>query len=160
MSMIIVAGALIRQFFVLMHAGKTLYALPAIGTVVLVAAIFVNAPKPAEEAAPVAQAFAPVAATAASAPAVAAAKTDGVDYAKVHQVMEQRCASCHSAKPTQPGFSAAPAGLELNKEEVVKANAARIQTAVKSKYMPLGNMTQMTDEERALVDQWVSAGAK
>jgi uncharacterized membrane protein len=160
MSMIIVAGALIRQFFVLMHAGKTLYALPAIGTVVLVAAIFVNAPKPAEEAAPVAQAFAPVAETAASAPAVAAAKTDGVDYAKVHQVMEQRCASCHSAKPTQPGFSAAPAGLELNKEEVVKANAARIQTAVKSKYMPLGNMTQMTDEERALVDQWVSAGAK
>lgn len=163
MAMIIVAGALIRQFFVLMHAGKTLYWLPAAGTVVLVAAIFVNGQKPAEEA-PVAKAApATASAPAAAAAAVAAAtptKTDGVDYAKVHQVLEQRCVACHAAKPTQPGFSAAPAGLELNKEEVVKANATRIQTAVKSKYMPLGNMTQMTDEERALVDQWVSAGAK
>ncbi|TCP15698.1 putative membrane protein [Crenobacter luteus] len=157
MSLIIVSGALIRQFFVLMHAGKKLYALPAAGTAVIVAALFVGAPQRALESAPVAEA-APAASADGSAPAAAVAA--GVSYDAIHDVMEKRCVACHAAKPTQPGFAAAPAGLVLDQESVVRANAARINTAVKSKYMPLGNMTQMTDEERALVDQWVSAGAK
>ncbi|RXZ45478.1 urate hydroxylase PuuD [Crenobacter cavernae] len=171
MALIIVSGALIRQFFVLMHAGKKLYALPAAGTAVIVAALFVGAPQQALEQPAVAQTAAPAVAEAsapaageASAPAAATAAapaaTAGVNYAQVHEVMEKRCVACHAAKPTQPGFAAAPAGLVLDQESVVRANAARINTAVKSKYMPLGNMTQMTDEERVIVDQWVSAGAK
>jgi uncharacterized membrane protein len=34
------------------------------------------------------------------------------------------------------------------------------QQTVVSKAMPIGNLTQMTDAERATLDQWFQAGAK
>ena len=33
-------------------------------------------------------------------------------------------------------------------------HAEQVKTVVHSKYMPLGNMTQMTDEERAAIAAW------
>jgi uncharacterized membrane protein len=49
----------------------------------------------------------------------------------------------------------------LDSPEKIVAQAARIkQTAVDSSYMPLGNLTGMTSEERALLGQWVVQGAK
>jgi len=53
-------------------------------------------------------------------------------------------------------FSAAPGGIELETIEQLKANKARIVAAVQSKYMPLANMTQMTDEERIEMVNWAT----
>ena len=36
----------------------------------------------------------------------------------------------------------------------INSNADRIATTVQSRYMPIGNLTGMTDEERALVATW------
>jgi uncharacterized membrane protein len=161
MSLLIVSGALIRQYFVLRHSGKNLVALPALGTAVLAVVAFIAAPKPAEPT-PVAKADSSVSASSAaptaSAPAAATAAAGGdakdVTFNKVDNILTTRCTACHAAKPTQPGFAAAPAGIHLDNPTEVKANAARIKQAVASKYMPLANMTQMTDDERAVIAQW------
>ncbi len=67
---------------------------------------------------------------------------------------------CHSAKPTSPLFSAAPAGVMFDTPQQIQAQAARIQAqAVASQIMPLGNITQMTQEERNMVGAWIAKGA-
>jgi uncharacterized membrane protein len=82
-------------------------------------------------------------------------------FASIQTIMTQRCASCHAAQPTQPGFASAPAGVMLHNEAEVRKNAARIyQQTVQLKAMPLANMTNMTDAERAQVAAWFEAGAK
>ena len=49
----------------------------------------------------------------------------------------------------------------LDTPERIVAAAERIEReAVKSQAMPLGNMTHMTPEERALIGRWVESGAK
>jgi mono/diheme cytochrome c family protein len=111
---------------------------------------------------------APAGATAATAGAAAkaaggpakAAPAAAVTFATVAPIIATRCTVCHSAKPTQAGFSSAPMGIAFDTPAKIKAQAAQIVAqAVKSHSMPLGNMTHMTDKERALVGAWVAAGA-
>ena len=71
----------------------------------------------------------------------------------------ERCASCHATSPTQAGFSSPPAGVVLTSPEQIRARAADLKRVVASRSMPLGNVTGMTDEERALVVAWVDQGA-
>ena len=111
--------------------------------------------KPAEPAAPAAPA------AAAEAPAQATAAATGGGFEKIHSVIQERCTVCHSAKPTSPLFSTAPAGVMLDTAQQIQAMAPRIQAqAVASQIMPLGNITQMTAEERKLVGDWIASGAK
>ena len=55
------------------------------------------------------------------------------------------------AQPTQQGFNAPPAGIILQTPEDIKTHQAKVVTAVQTGYMPLGNITQLTDEERAQI---------
>jgi uncharacterized membrane protein len=81
-------------------------------------------------------------------------------FDKIHNVIQERCTVCHSAKPTSPLFSAAPAGVMFDTPQQIQAQAARIQAqAVASQIMPLGNITQMT-VERKLVGDWIAKGAQ
>ena len=60
----------------------------------------------------------------------------------------------------RPLFSAAPAGVMLDTPEQIRQNAARIQAqAVATQIMPLGNITQMTQQERDLIGAWIVQGA-
>ncbi len=87
--------------------------------------------------------------------------SSGVDFDKVHGVIQERCAVCHSAKPTSPLFSTAPAGIMFDTPQQIQQLAPRIQAqAVASQIMPLGNITQMTQDERNLVGQWIANGAQ
>ena len=63
-------------------------------------------------------------------------------------LVETHCTACHAANPSHPGFNAAPAGVILESWEQVNANRNRIVPALQTNYMPLGNMTGMTEEER------------
>lgn len=90
-----------------------------------------------------------------------AAASPGVDFGKVQSVIHERCTVCHSANPTSQLFSAAPAGVMFDTAEQIKQMAPRIQAqAVTSQIMPLGNITQMTQQERELIGAWVTAGAQ
>ena len=97
----------------------------------------------------------------APAPETVVAKADAIDFEKVHNVIQQRCTVCHSAKPTSQLFSTAPAGVMFDTAEQIKQLAPRIQAqAVTSQIMPLGNITQMTQQERDLIGAWVTSGAQ
>ncbi|PYE38939.1 urate hydroxylase PuuD [Psychrobacter fozii] len=63
-------------------------------------------------------------------------------------VVHTRCSTCHAAQPTQQGFAAPPAGIILQTPADMKMYKAKIITAVQTGYMPLANLTQLTDEER------------
>ncbi|MCE3261672.1 MAG: hypothetical protein K0R43_751 [Pseudoduganella sp.] len=150
LAAIMAAGVLIRHFFNLRHAGKVSPAYPIAGVILLAGVAVAIAPAPRKAVA----APAAAATTAASAPAVGQAS-----IATVQQVVTQRCASCHSAAPTQAGFASAPGGVVLETTDQVKQHAARIyQRAVQNKDMPLANMTHMTDDERQMIGTWFEAG--
>ena len=94
-------------------------------------------------------------------PPPAVAQVSGVDFGKVHSVIKERCAVCHSANPTSPLFSAAPAGVMFDTPQEIQQLAPRIQAqAVVSQVMPLGNITQMTQQERDLIGAWIDKGAQ
>lgn len=84
----------------------------------------------------------------------------GVSFETINKVIQERCSVCHSATPSHAAFAAAPAGVMLDTPEEIKANVPRIVAqTVTTQVMPLGNMTQMTEEERALIGTWVEQGA-
>ncbi len=141
LAVIMAAGVLIRHFFNLRHKGRTEWRYPLAGVALLLAVAIAIAPK---------------------APAPAAAVPDAAaQFAKVKTIIDQRCVSCHAAVPTQPGFASAPAGVMLHTDALVHQNAARIyQQTVQLKAMPIANLTNMTDAERAQVAAWFEAGAK
>lgn len=133
-----VAGVLVRYFFVLTHKAKMLWVLPAAATIVIVATAIALAPR-----------------------VTVGASAPPVTFAQVAPVFAQRCAVCHAAHPAEPGFAAAPEGVLLDTPAHIAANASRIEAqAVQSRAMPLGNITHMTDAERALVGAWIDRGAK
>ena len=83
------------------------------------------------------------------------------NFAQVNSVIQERCSVCHSVTPSSPMFSAPPAGFVLDTPEQIKAQAAKIHAqTVASQIMPLGNITQMTQEERDLIGAWIEQGAQ
>ena len=131
--LIMLAGALIRQFFVLKHKGKRDYKFFAMGTVLLAAVAIWIAPSPR-----------PSASGEAATP----------KFAEVKAIVEQRCQMCHNAQV----FSK---NIQLHTPELIIKNAqARYQQAVVARVMPMDNSTQMTDSERDKLGAWVKAGAK
>ena len=126
-----VAGALIRVYFVARHRGR-----PSPVPIVLAGVILILV-------------------AAAIAPKSRAATTETVTLAMIRPVIESRCTTCHSQNPTHIAFPAAPSGVVLDTDEEINAEAQRIhQQTVVLKVMPIGNLTQISDEERDLIDAW------
>jgi uncharacterized membrane protein len=139
LAVISLAGVLIRQFFVLADKHRYAPALPVAAALLLFATAFAIAPHPA--------------------PATAGTATP-VAFAAVAPIVAQRCAGCHAARPTQPGFAAAPQGVLLDTPEHIVANAQNIYAqAVASHAMPIGNITHITEAERTTLGAWILAGA-
>ena len=130
--LLMLAAALIRLFFVLRHKGPNRWELAAAAVVLIAIVAWMVAPK--FEPAPAADAK--------------------VSFAQVQAVVEQRCVLCHSATVINKN-------VQLHTPElIVKNAAAMLQQTVITKLMPLGNATQITEAERALIKQWFDAGAK
>ena len=171
--LIMLAGALIRQFFVARHktevAGKPAPWHWAVAGVVLLLGVAVwLAPKPVPPAPVAAVPVAPAVVSAQSASGVSGADSaDGASAAstvtapaapltqfqQVQAIVTQRCVMCHSA-------ALANKGVMLHTPELVSQHAQQIyQQATVLKTMPLNNATQITDAERALLGKWYQAGA-
>jgi uncharacterized membrane protein len=138
---IAVIGAIVKHWFNLRGQGKPapvgILGLAALGIVAVAAAAM------PEQAAPV------------------AADSEVPPYADVRAIVIERCLPCHSQWPTHPVSAAAPQGVRFDTAEELVRLAAKVKTVViDTKTMPLGNLTQMTDEERATLGAWLAAGAK
>jgi mono/diheme cytochrome c family protein len=67
----------------------------------------------------------------------------------------KHCTACHSAEPTHPAFAKAPKGIRLDTTEGLRRYAKQIVAqVVTERAMPLGNETDMTDEERERLGAW------
>ncbi len=92
---------------------------------------------------------------------VADAGAAPVTFADAKQIVDQRCHVCHAAKPQFPGFAEAPKGVMFDTPAQIKRQAPQIMAqAVKTHTMPLGNVTEITDAERAQLGSWIVAGSK
>jgi len=78
-----------------------------------------------------------------------------VDNQNALAIAEVHCGVCHSQSPTFPGFSAPPQGIPMTNEEEFKVIADKAITAISSEYMPLGNLTGITVEERQALLAWL-----
>ncbi len=144
--LMMLAGALIRQYFVMRHGFKLgrnghpwPYALVGVALIVLVIVWMRPAPRPA------------AAAPSADSAAVAAA-VPGV--AEVQQVLQQRCVLCHSAANQMKN-------VRLDSVDGLRQHAQGVyQQVVVTRLMPMNNATQITDAERDLIARWFVAGAK
>ncbi|MBK9086833.1 MAG: urate hydroxylase PuuD [Sterolibacteriaceae bacterium] len=103
------AGVLIRQFFVMRHRGQVKWWLPASGAALIGVLMVLMAPKMVD------------------------AGGDKVSYAALHQVFAKRCNACHAAK---------------------------VAETVGNGYMPLANLTNISDDERKLIATWFAQGAR
>ena len=76
-----------------------------------------------------------------------------------HQAMalvEEHCVSCHAQQPTNAGFASAPAGIILEEANATIAMKDKIIPALQTGYMPLGNLSQMTEQQRQALIIWLS----
>ncbi len=128
---IMLAGALIRQFFVLKHKGKIEYKYFAFGGAILAAVAVWIAPAPQGNA-----------------------SAETPKFAEVRAIIESRCVMCHNTQVISKN-------IQLHTPELITKNAqAMYQQAVVSRIMPLNNATQITEGERAKLGAWFTAGAK
>jgi len=141
LALIMLAGALIRQFFVARHktemAGQRAPWGWAIASVAILLGVAVwLAPSPT--------------ASSSSAPA-STVETPAQRLAQAQAVVQQRCVMCHNAQ-------LASKGVRLDSPEALTQHAQAVyQQAVVLKAMPLNNATQITDAERAVLARWFTS---
>jgi uncharacterized membrane protein len=149
--LMMLAGAAIRQFFVLRHgyllarnANPLPYAL--VGLTMIVALIVWLKPIPLSTGAAMATDL-----------TVSQAQANGgaaqITYRQLRPVLAQRCYLCH-------GESVQMKNIRLDSPQNVKAYAQYMyQQVVVTRLMPMNNATGITEAERQLVKQWFEGGA-
>jgi uncharacterized membrane protein len=142
------AGVLLRAWFVSRHkrherGGKTSPWPALIGLSIIAATAAALAPKSSPESAT------------SQTPATDSA---AMQFAAAQEIVTRRCVPCHAARPTQPGFAAAPNGVLLDTPADLLARAASIAPQVETRAMPIGNLTGMTEPERSQLLDWIKRG--
>src|SRR5947209_17343512 len=83
-----------------------------------------------------------------------------VGFVAAKAVIDRRCLSCHSEKPSDDIFRIAPNGVTFETAESIRARAETIRArVVVLRNMPLANKTGMTEAERDLIARWLDQGA-
>jgi uncharacterized membrane protein len=133
---LLLLAAYVRHFFNLRHRGRTAWAIPVTAAIGALALAIVIAPAQRVQGASVA-------------------------FTDVQSIIATRCTTCHATTPKQEGIPVPPKGIILETPAQIVANVAAIrQQAVLTHAMPLGNLTQMTDDERARLGAWIDQGAR
>jgi uncharacterized membrane protein len=135
-GLVVLIGAVIRDYFNAGHAGATGFRVkwqwPLASLLVLTLAIWA---KPE---------------------AIALDTNQTITDSEVQTIVTTHCAGCHAAQPTMTGFTAPPKGVILETLADVKKYQAQVYAqSVASQAMPIGNMTQMTPNERAILGHWL-----
>jgi len=148
-ALVLIAGALIRHFYNVRHAGGgDPWWTWGVSAACLAGALLISAG--AVPAARMHLGLAPLADT----PVVA---DQPKAPAEITEVVMGRCAMCHAQDPGWPGLGLAPKGVLLDTPEAIERNRRRVGLfAGMTNAMPPNNITEMTDDERRLVANWAS----
>jgi uncharacterized membrane protein len=144
-AIVLALGPIIRHFFNARHAGKAspwwVWGVAACG-MIAIALLSAAGPRDAK-----------VGSAVGSAPAPAT-------YANVEEIVLSRCSMCHGAEPVWASIVTAPKGILLDDAAHIRRNARLIgRNAAWANAMPPGNVTEMTGDERAVIREWLAAGA-
>jgi len=148
-GLVLVAGALVRHFYNVRHAGGgDLWWTWGASAACLALALFISAgasPMVREQFGLAPLPEAPAAAGAPHAPE------------NVAEIVTSRCSMCHAQEPSWAGLSVAPKGVLLDTPEAIEANRRRVGLfAGITDAMPPNNLTEMTADERKLIVKWAS----
>ncbi len=141
LGLMMLAGALIRQFFVMRHGyklGRNSSPLPfaLVGVLLILATIIWMKPAAAPSSGP------------------PAAVQSLAGYGKVEKVLAERCYMCHGAQVQMKN-------VRLDSPDLLRQHAQSVyQQVVLARAMPMNNSTGMLEAERTLIRQWFEAGAK
>ena len=95
-----------------------------------------------------------------TAPQSSNVKCKEVSFAEVNMIIQQRCISCHSSRPSDDVYTAPPNGVKYDTpQEIVVKKDLIMQRVVVTKTMPQNNKTNMTPEERDIIRCWIEQGA-
>jgi uncharacterized membrane protein len=136
LAAITIGAAGVKHWLNLREQGKlSVWILPA-SVLILLAASYISAPQPSN------------------------VKCKEVSFTEVNYIIQQRCISCHSSKPTDDIYKAPPNGVKYDTPlEVAAKKDLIMQRVVVTKTMPQNNKTNMTPEERDLIRCWIEQGA-
>lgn len=129
--MISLNAAFVRHYFNLKHQGKHQPWILVLGSIFLLLIIGYMIPKPVADT------------------------SDVLSDNEVLEITRLRCTSCHAQDPTQTGIVAPPSGVVLESLDHLKQNRNRVLQAIQTNYMPLANITKMTNEERQNMMNWL-----
>jgi uncharacterized membrane protein len=132
-------GAWIRLYFNLRHVGYNAWPILVTAGLAIAAVAIVIRPQGGSGATAVA--------------------STAVPFSQAQSIVQERCVPCHSSNPIR--VDSAPLGITFDTPDEIHERADQIeQVAVNTSAMPLGNVTQMTTAERALLGAWIRQGAK
>ncbi|TIV82430.1 MAG: cysteine desulfurase [Mesorhizobium sp.] len=151
-SLVFIIGVLIRHYFNTVHARKGNPTWTWLGAAVLfmiivwlstVPKVLTGEPKTS-------------AASAAAQVYIASAH-----FPAVRDTVLGRCSMCHTEEPVYEGIYHAPKGVLLDTDERIAEHAREIYIqAGRAHAMPPANVTQITDQERALLVAWFEGAGK
>ncbi len=83
-----------------------------------------------------------------------------IEFSEVHAIVQERCISCHSSKPTDDVYKAPPNGVMYDTpDDIVRKKDLIMQRVVVTKTMPQNNKTNITQKERDIIRCWIAQGA-
>ncbi len=95
-----------------------------------------------------------------SAPAKPGECRSEISFAEVNTIIQSRCITCHSAKPTDDFYTAPPNGVAYDTpEKIAQLKDKIMHRVVVTKTMPMNNKTNMTEKERDIIRCWINQGA-
>ena len=79
---------------------------------------------------------------------------------EVTNIVNKRCISCHSSRPTDDVYKTAPNGVMFDTpDDIFRKKDLIMQRVVITKTMPQNNKTNITQEERDMIGCWIQQGA-
>ena len=83
-----------------------------------------------------------------------------IEFSEVNAIVQERCTSCHSSKPTDDVYKAPPNGVVYDTpDDIVRKKDLIMQRVVVTKTMPQNNKTNITQKERDIIRCWIEQGA-
>jgi uncharacterized membrane protein len=88
-------------------------------------------------------------------------EVEQIGFGEARKIINTHCLGCHSKFPTDDQYKIAPKNQVFDTpEDIINAKDLIKKQSVDSKIMPMGNKTDMTDEERQRLGMWIDQGAK
>ncbi|MEO1260535.1 MAG: urate hydroxylase PuuD [Bacteroidota bacterium] len=137
LAAISLASAVIKHYHNLLEKGEPIVWLLPVGITMMLGVVFATAPKLNKDLC-----------------------QEQVSFTQVYSIIQERCFSCHSSRPTDELYTAPPNGVNYETPEVIVNLKDKIlQRVVLTKTMPQNNKTGMTQEERDQIQCWIEQGA-